>query len=422
MEVITLDQLDKLETFLSSIPLDDHLADQYYNTIALISNKLLESNNIINFTEDDIINIYSENFDKISDFITIHELYHFYNDCIELLHENDSKFDINDEYTEEKFLYNGFIKSEFVIHEHDSKRAPLHWDFRFKTEFKTSAYSFVLLKHKMPDNDKEKLLVKRQPMHPPAWVDMDHTQIGEGYGQGSVKTIDRGIIYYKTKNNSFSFYILGNIYSGAYHLINLKNSIYLLFKAINNIVPSFEERNKEWIEYANNFIAYMNKVFKYRYKLNDNFISYNSIVIAPDLLQYINRTHLKDNNIIYIPDIASMIELQKSNNIQKIISTDCKINNIEDIMRLRILRDYIAPIFFNYYKIRNNNIIDDIYDKIRDVNYFDDELESFKNILNINDYKQEKVYRMFSDIYLGHKYYGQFDFERFLINYLKDLS
>ena len=422
MEVITLDQLDKLETFLSSIPLDDHLADQYYNTIALISNKLLESNNIINFTEDDIINIYSENFDKISDFITIHELYHFYNDCIELLHENDSKFDINDEYTEEKFLYNGFIKSEFVIHEHDSKRAPLHWDFRFKTEFKTSAYSFVLLKHKMPDNDKEKLLVKRQPMHPPAWFDMDHTQIGEGYGQGSVKTIDRGIIYYKTKNNSFSFYILGNIYSGAYHLINLKNSIYLLFKAINNIVPSFEERNKEWIEYANNFIAYMNKVFKYRYKLNDNFISYNSIVIAPDLLQYINRTHLKDNNIIYIPDIASMIELQKSNNIQKIISTDCKINNIEDIMRLRILRDYIAPIFFNYYKIRNNNIIDDIYDKIRDVNYFDDELESFKNILNINDYKQEKVYRMFSDIYLGHKYYGQFDFERFLINYLKDLS
>lgn len=422
MEVITLDQLDKLETFLPSVPLDDHLADQYYNTITLISNKLLESNNIVNFTEDDIINIYSENFDKISDFITIHELYHFYNDCIELLHENDSKFDINDEYTEEKFLYNGFIKSEFVIHEHDSKRAPLHWDFRFKTEFKTSAYSFVLLKHKMPDNDKEKLLVKRQPMHPPAWVDMDHTQIGEGYGQGSVKTIDRGIIYYKTKNNSFSFYILGNIYSGAYHLINLKNSIYLLFKAMNNIVPSFEERNKEWIEYANNFIAYMNKVFKYRYKLNDNFISYNSIVIAPDLLQYINRTHLKDNNIIYIPDIASMIELQKSNNIQKIISTDCKINNIKDIMRLRILRDYIAPIFFNYYKIRNNNIIDNIYDKIRDVNYFDDELESFKNTLNINDYKQEKVYRMFSDIYLGHKYYGQFDFERFLINYLKDLS
>lgn len=422
MEVITLDQLDKLETFLPSVPLDDYLADQYYNTITLISNKLLESNNIVNFTEDDIINIYSENFDKISDFITIHELYHFYNDCIELLHENDSKFDINDEYTEEKFLYNGFIKSEFVIHEHDSKRAPLHWDFRFKTEFKTSAYSFVLLKHKMPDNDKEKLLVKRQPMHPPAWVDMDHTQIGEGYGQGSVKTIDRGIIYYKTKNNSFSFYILGNIYSGAYHLINLKNSIYLLFKAMNNIVPSFEERNKEWIEYANNFIAYMNKVFKYRYKLNDNFISYNSIVIAPDLLQYINRTHLKDNNIIYIPDIASMIELQKSNNIQKIISTDCKINNIEDIMRLRILRDYIAPIFFNYYKIRNNNIIDNIYDKIRDVNYFDDELESFKNTLNINDYKQEKVYRMFSDIYLGHKYYGQFDFERFLINYLKDLS
>ena len=415
-----IQELEKLETFLPIIPLNDELSESYYNTLTLISNKLLE-----HVTNEDIINIYYENFKNISSFITMNEFYNIFNNSKELLHESDTKFDINnDQYSEEKFLYNGFIKSEFVIHEHDSKRAPLHWDFRFKTEFKTSAFSFVLLKHKMPETDNEKLLVKRQPMHPPAWVDMDHTQIGEGYGQGSVKTIDRGIIYYKMKNNSFSFYIIGNIYSGAYHLINLKNSDYLLFKAQNNIVPSFEERNKEWIEYAKNFIIYMNKVFKYRYLLKDNFIEYDSIVITPDLFQYNNLINSSNNDkIIYIPDILSMIELQKSNQIQKIISTDCKINNIEDIMRLRILRDYIAPLFFTYIQntYKTVNIIDEIYDKIRDIEYYDDELESIKIHSDINEYKKEKIYRMFSDIYLGHKYYGSFDFERFLITFLKKL-
>ena len=413
-------ELEKLETFLPIMPLNDELSKAYFNSITLISNKLFECNDLKN---EDIVNIYSENFTNISSFITLNEFYDIFNNSKELLHESDTKFDINkDQYSEEKLLYNGFIKSEFVIHEHDSKRAPLHWDFRFKTEFKTSAFSFVLLKHKMPETNNEKLLVKRQPMHPPAWVDMDHTQIGEGYGQGSVKTIDRGIIYYKMKNNSFSFYIIGSIYSGAYHLINLKNSDYLLFKAQNNIVPSFEEGNKEWIEYAKNFIIYINKVFKYRYGLKDNFIEYDAITIAPDMFQYNNLIYSSNNNVIYIPDILSMIELQKNNQIQKIISTDCKINNIEDMMRLRLLRDYIAPKFFKYLQLTYNsiNIIDEIYDKTSDIPYYDDELETIKNN-NIQEYKKEKIYRMFSDIYLGHKYYGQFDFERFLINFLKKI-
>ena len=137
-------------------------------------------------------------------------------------------------------------------------------DFRFKTEFKTSAYSFVIVRHKMPVSN-EKLLCKKQTMHPPVWVDLDHTDIASGYGAGSVKTIDRGTIYYKElpnsnnkKVNNFVFYLNGKKYSGAYFLIAINEYNYLFFRATSNILPTIEERNKEWYTYASRYIEYLN--------------------------------------------------------------------------------------------------------------------------------------------------------------------
>ena len=398
---------------LPSIPLYEESLISYSKALDFISNKLL-NRNIRTYNIDDLINEYFDHYKELSEGILITEIYHIYNDCKELLVESDNP---SNEYTDDNFEYNGFIKSDFVIHEHDSKRAPLHWDLRFKTEFKTSAFSFVLLKHKMPE-DQERLLVKRQPMHPTQWVDMDHTQIGEGYGQGSVTTVDRGIIYYKMKDNSFTFYLKGNIYQGAYHLININQSMYLLFKATNSILADLTGRLNEWIRYAYNFILYLNKTFKKKFNLQLDLFSYRleDIKISENNKYYFDINNNKDNNILYIPSISDCLDIKK-NLLNRIISTDCKINNIEDVMRLLILRNYISPEFFRYIStyFNNDKFIDIVYNGIRDIDYNDQELNELK-VTNYSEYMIQKIYRMFSDIYLGHKFYGQFDFERFLIN------
>lgn len=398
---------------LPSIPLYEESLISYSKALDFISNKLL-NRNIRTYNIDDLINEYFNHYKELSEGILITEIYHIYNDCKELLVESDNP---SNEYTDDNFEYNGFIKSDFVIHEHDSKRAPLHWDLRFKTEFKTSAFSFVLLKHKMPE-DQERLLVKRQPMHPTQWVDMDHTQIGEGYGQGSVTTVDRGIIYYKMKDNSFTFYLKGNIYQGAYHLININQSMYLLFKATNSILADLTGRLNEWIRYAYNFILYLNKTFKKKFNLQLDLFSYRleDIKISENNKYYFDINNNKDNNILYIPSISDCLDIKK-NLLNRIISTDCKINNIEDVMRLLILRNYISPEFFRYIStyFNNDKFIDIVYNGIRDIDYNDQELNELK-VTNYSEYMIQKIYRMFSDIYLGHKFYGQFDFERFLIN------
>lgn len=414
---LSLLELDRLENFVPIIPTNEEFVDSYRKGLYFISNKLLNKIVLDEIDNDTLVQDYVDNFNKFSKTFNISEIYSIYKNCKLILETIENPIDEND-YTPDDFEYNGFIKSTFVIHEHDSKRAPLHWDLRWKTEFKTSAYSFVLLKHKMPETQEERLLVKQQPMHPTAWVDMVNTTIGEGYGQGSVKTIDRGTIYYKKKDKGYTFYLDGAIFKGAYHMINTKFSEFLLFKAKGSILANTDERNKEWIEYAKNFIEYINKTFKQRYKLSHDLISSRNIEITKNNEIYNPLDNYRKNNILYLPSIQMILELKKDN-INKITSKEAKINNIEDIMRLLLLRNIIAPEFFNYFtKTTNNqNLISNIFDDIRDTPYTDEELEILK-LTNYSNYIEQKVYRMFSDIYLGHKYYSQFDFERYLINYL----
>lgn len=408
------------ESFAPILPITEDLIDNYKITLRYLSNNILNAKNIDKIDLSTIIDEYYNKYEIHSSMIDIDELLSIYNDCKYLLRENNNEVEYNDENLE----YNGFIKSTFRIHAHDSKRAPFHWDFRFKTEFGTSAYSFVLLKHKMPD-DNEKLLVKQQPMHPHHWVDLDHTQIKPGeYGAGSVTTIDFGDIYYKLKDRSFSFYINGNIYKGAYHLINLKKSLFLLFKAQDSILVDKDVRIKEWINYARNFLSYLNKTFYTKFNINNNILPV--IPDNPQLLdeiEYNNSINSNNNSsIITLPSITYCIYLKK-NIIEDIISKECNINNIEDVMRLLILRNNIAPTFFNYLSnlSNNSNIINDIYDDTKDsLFYSDNQLEHIKNE-SYSMYPKEKIYRAFSDIYLGHKFYSQFDFERYLMNLIKKI-
>ena len=322
------------EDFNPEIIFHKDLTNAYKSSLDYVCNEILSNPNI---TKDDIISDYFNNYNSYSELFFIDELFDIYNDSKQLvLLEHDD----NNQYTEEEFLDNGFIKSTYIIHKHDSARAPLHWDLRFKTEFGTSAYSFVLLKCKLPETDDEKLLVKQQPMHPSKWVDLKETVIEDGYGKGSITTIDRGTIYYKIANNrSFTFYLDGVIYKGAYHLINLRNTLFLLFKAKNNILSSKEEREKEWLEYAKKFIEYLNKTFYRRYGIEMNIELSDK---ALDMIEYNNAiNNSNDLNICYIPSLDYCNELKKSNKIVNMISEECKIRDIEDIMRLLILRNSI---------------------------------------------------------------------------------
>ena len=370
--------------------------DNYYDTQSTVTEVLV----------DDLYDIYS-NFNDLMD--TISEI-------------NGSDNEVApSSYKEKDLLLAGFIKSDFVIHEHDSRKAPLHWDLRFKTEFKTSAYSFVIIKHHMP-NKGEKLLCKKQPMHPPVWVDLKDTNIESGYGAGSVTTVDRGTIYYKVLDNEkkIVMYLDGDKYKGAYYLISINQYNYLFFSATNSILPTVEERNEEWQSYAKNYIAYLNnkinkillsRVDRHRKKIEYSLYNY----ISRDYQQDYSRSISTDNHMLVIPSIQYVMD----SDVKKITSTDCKINSIEDIMRLYLTREYIRKMLSYDLTIE---YLHNILETVKEIDYSDPELTKMHKSSNSSDDKDdrgylfEKAVRAISDIYLGHKYYGAIDLEQ-LISY-----
>ena len=61
----------------------------------------------------------------------LHAFYTSYLDTMVLIEDidNGNSNDTEDvKYTDKNLTDGGFIKSTFVIHEHDSRKAPLHWD------------------------------------------------------------------------------------------------------------------------------------------------------------------------------------------------------------------------------------------------------------------------------------------------------
>lgn len=409
----TLKDLCALESLLPTIPNNDSYIDAFGNVLTYIKEILINKAILKNLTIDDVIIHYHDNYKDLNKGILITELKNVYEDCCELLLLEDNT---DPEYNEQTFIDNGFIKSEFVIHEHNSRKAPLHWDFRFKTEFKTSAYSFVILKHKMPENNSEKLLCKRQPMHPAVWVDLKGTSIESGYGAGSVTTIDRGTIYYKKKKESFSFYINGEKYSGAYHLIQVNNSNYLLFNATDSIIPTPQQKEEEWIQYMSNFTEYIKKQLLKKFNIKLNLIV-DSKQIVDRNNDAIALTNPEDNSTFYIQTMQWCINAKNSGYINTMKSRQCNINSIGDIGRFMMLRNTIAPEFLNILKGKfGDKIIDEIYSEIKDkVDYEDEELLKLRNHPKLS-YNYFFLVHVFSDIYMGHKYYGQFDVERYFIN------
>ena len=358
-----------------------------------------------------VINEYNNGYETYSEMLSVDEVIDVYHNSLFLRENHDLG---ESEYTEENFKLNGFIKSEFVIHLHDPKYTRVHFDLRFKTEFGTSAYSFVIMRTGIPEG-KERYLAKQQPMHPPQWVDLDHTKVGEGEKQGSVTTVDRGTIFYKKKQGSFVFFLEGKKYRGAFHLVNIRNSLFLLFQAENSILSSKEEHDRDWGEYAHTFLDYMKK--RLHKTLGDKFVArvlppIEKIKIASDS-EYVSRKSrdkLVENSILFIPNTeycASIFSQGKS------FSPDCPIRSYEDILRMTILRDVISPNILAFLQYKKEDFLMMFQEDTRMCGYFDEELEQIKKA-DYASFARERFIRMVSDIYLGHKYYGSFDVERYV--------
>ena len=127
-------------------------------------------------------------------------------------------------------------KSEFVVMEHEAKRAGKHFDLRFKMPGSNNWASFAVRKG-VPTEKGKKVLAVRTHDHSRKEALMTGT-IKKGYGAGKLKKWDGGkcdILKYKPSSMSLIF--KGRKVKGLYHLVstgvmdkNFDGKQYLLFK------------------------------------------------------------------------------------------------------------------------------------------------------------------------------------------------
>jgi DNA ligase D-like protein (predicted 3'-phosphoesterase) len=117
-------------------------------------------------------------------------------------------------------------KLRFVVHEHNAKKAGLHYDLRLESNGVLKDWAF----RKAPPED---VGVKRfglaQEDHDRSWLDFEG-EIREGYGAGTMKIWDRGFYEVVKKTNGFTilkFY--GSRLKGEYMLMPFRNG-WLFFK------------------------------------------------------------------------------------------------------------------------------------------------------------------------------------------------
>ncbi len=116
--------------------------------------------------------------------------------------------------------------SRFVVHEHQAKRAGLHYDLRLEMGGVLKDWAF----RKQPPTE---LGVKRfgvqQPDHDLSWLDFEG-EIKEGYGAGVMRIWDRGEYeVLKADENRMVLRFHGSKLKGRYVLMKFKNG-WLFFK------------------------------------------------------------------------------------------------------------------------------------------------------------------------------------------------
>jgi DNA ligase D-like protein (predicted 3'-phosphoesterase) len=127
-------------------------------------------------------------------------------------------------------------KSEFVIMEHEAKRAGKHYDLRFKMPNSNNWASFAVRKG-VPTKTGTKVLAVRTHDHSRKEA-LFTGEIKSGYGAGKLKRWDGGsCIIKKYSNAHMAVEFKGSKVKGLYHLVNtgvmdkdFKGQKYMLFK------------------------------------------------------------------------------------------------------------------------------------------------------------------------------------------------
>jgi len=128
------------------------------------------------------------------------------------------------------------ISSEFVVMEHEAKKAGKHFDLRFKIPGSDNWASFAVRKG-VPEKTGQKVLAVRTHDHSRKEA-LFTGEIKSGYGAGTLKKWDSGKCdILKYKSSSMSIIFKGSKIKGLYHLVSTgvidkeyKKQQYLLFK------------------------------------------------------------------------------------------------------------------------------------------------------------------------------------------------
>jgi len=126
--------------------------------------------------------------------------------------------------------------SEFVVTEHQAKRAGLHWDLRFEIP-KSKMWASFAVRKGVPLNPGTKVLAVRTHDHKRDEALLTG-KIESGYGAGTFKEWDRGkCIIHKYSTAHMAIEFKGKKVKGIYHLVNIgvadknfKGEQYFLFK------------------------------------------------------------------------------------------------------------------------------------------------------------------------------------------------
>jgi hypothetical protein len=127
-------------------------------------------------------------------------------------------------------------RSQFIVVEHDAKKARLHWDLRFKMP-KSSKWASFAIRKGIPTVPGKKVLAVKTHDHSRAEA-LFIGIIKDGYGAGKLKKWDDGsCIIHKYSPSHIAIELKGRKVKGMYHLIstgvvdrNYKRQTYFLFK------------------------------------------------------------------------------------------------------------------------------------------------------------------------------------------------
>lgn len=116
----------------------------------------------------------------------------------------------------------------FVVKEHDSEKAGLHWDFRLQSQKNKSILLSWVLRKPPPTKIGTKIRAIPVNDHSLSYATFSGT-ISQGYGKGTVKIWDTGNISWESTENQLIFLLYGKKLTGRYVLIPYQK-IFIFYK------------------------------------------------------------------------------------------------------------------------------------------------------------------------------------------------